>query len=172
MERVSGHLGGWFLDTYGRMEKTGVFWPRERGTPPEHAGSIPVKLYHWVIRKKQIDLTESHNPPLNETNCCDCLWEWQKHYCATPHYASCGRMLLPIGCTDRETGLDHRVGHCGVLHMTMESMGGSAYLCMGASADVETAQSMYPSITPGHAKTKEGFQRSEVPRSERHTSYV
>jgi hypothetical protein len=24
-------------------------------------------------------------------------------------------------------GLDHRVGHCGVLHMTVESMGGSAH---------------------------------------------
>jgi hypothetical protein len=53
-------------------------------------------------------------------------------------------------------GLDHRDGLCGVLHMTVESMGGSAHTQIGNSADVETAQSMYPSITPGHAKTEGG----------------
>ena len=41
----------------------GVFWLRERGTPPGHAGPVPAKLYHGVIRKEQIDLTVSHEPP-------------------------------------------------------------------------------------------------------------
>jgi len=40
--------------------------------------------------------------------------------------------------------------------MTVESMGGNAHTQIGNSADVEPAQSMYPSITPSHAKTEGG----------------
>jgi hypothetical protein len=30
MERVSGHSGEWFLDTYGRVQQSGVFWAFEQ----------------------------------------------------------------------------------------------------------------------------------------------
>jgi hypothetical protein len=51
-------------------------------------------------------------------------------------------------------GFDHRVGHCEVLHMFVECMGGNAYTLIGDPADVETIQSMYSYITSHHAKTE------------------
>jgi hypothetical protein len=68
----------------------------------------------------------------------------------------------------RTRGFDHRVGHCGVFHMTAMSLyvpvgrspstGRKRPYTIGATADVEAAQSLYPSITPHRAKTEEGKQ--------------
>jgi hypothetical protein len=66
--RVSGHVGRVFVDTSSAVHLTGVFWLRERGTSPGYAGPVLTKLYHWVIRKEQIDLTVSRKPPFFETN--------------------------------------------------------------------------------------------------------
>jgi len=33
--------------------------------------------------------------------------------------------------TRRQRGFDHRIGHCGVLHMTVESMHASCLRCLG-----------------------------------------
>jgi hypothetical protein len=71
---------------------------------------------------------------------------------------ACWRLNFP----DKVEGLDHGVGHCGVLHMTVESMGGNAHTQVGYSADVETAPSMYPFTTPGHAKTEGGEPRASL----------
>jgi hypothetical protein len=48
-------------------------------------------------------------------------------------------------------------------------IGRKRLLCMGASADVETAQSMYPYITPHDAKTEGGDHGPRLPSRPRVT---
>ena len=56
-------------------------------------------------------------------------------------------------------GFDHRVGHCEVLHMLVECMGGNAYTLIGDPADVETIQSRYAYLTPRAGELTDGPQR-------------
>jgi hypothetical protein len=93
--------------------------------------------------------TREHKTP--ESNKSEC--QKHRHFSCQVTQRGGERKFLPTCVLCSLIRSKHRVGHCGVFHMTVESMGGSAHTQIGHSADVETAQSMYPFITSGHAKT-------------------